>query len=462
MRIVPVAATLALLLAACTPTAQVTMTRTDPSPDGAALSPMQGFPGHAAAPPQRGNADIARDILDLEFSMESGRALPVLTRFEGPITVALTGTVPPAAHADLSRVLQRMRNEAGIDIRPAPDAATQAFPASVTIDFQPRAALRRAVPSAACFVVPNVSSFAEYRALRGSGRTDWALLKRRDRVAIMVPSDTSPQEVRDCLHEELAQAIGPLNDLFHLSDSVFNDDNFHTVLTGFDMLVLRVHHDPALASGMTRAEVAARLPAILARLNPAGATGRDDGAAGLAPRAWVDAVAGALAPRGSESARIAAAQRLVALAQAQGWKDNRLAFSFYLQGRSLVGRDPAAATRAFLAAQSVWQHLPGGEVQSAHVDMQLAAFALAGGRFAGARALTDRAIPVVRQAENAALLATLLMMQSEADRALGRDAAARAARLDSLGWARYGFGTDAQVRARLSDIAGLAARGRRG
>ena len=76
--------------------------------------------------------------------------------------------------------------------------------------------------------------------------------------------------MRDCLHEELAQALGPLNDLYRLSDSVFNDDNMHTVLTGFDMLILRVFYSPALRSGMTRAEVAARLPAILAQLNPAG------------------------------------------------------------------------------------------------------------------------------------------------------------------------------------------------
>ena len=68
----------------------------------------------------------------------------------------------------------------------------------------------------------------------------------------------------------------------------------------------------------------------------------------------------------------------------------------------------------------------------------------------------------MRKAENAALLATLLMIRSESFAALGRADEARAARLDSLGWARYGFGSDAQVRARMSDIAGLAARGRQG
>jgi hypothetical protein len=168
----------------------------------------------------------------------------------------------------------------------------------------------------------------------------------------------------------------------------------------------------------------------------------------------------ALNPRGSDAARIRAAERMLAIARSQGWQDNRLAFSWFALGRAQVSRDVPASSEAFRQAQAIWQRLPGGTIRSAHVDMQLAAFALADGRFAETLALTDRAIPVVRGAENAALLATLLMMQSEANAALGRDAAARAARLDSLGWARYGFGTDTQVRARLSDIAGLAASSR--
>jgi hypothetical protein len=461
MRILPALAALTFVLSGCvqsTPDAPVTMNTAAPVMRGAALAPMQSFKNHATQPVARANSDIARDILDLEFRLESGRSLPVLTRFEGPITVAMAGAVPPSAHADLSRVMARLRAEAGIDIRPAMGGTA----ASITIDFQPRAEMRRAVPSAACFVVPRVSSFNEYRAARSSGATDWATLTRRERAAIIVPSDTSPQEVRDCLHEELAQALGPLNDLYRLPDSVFNDDNFHTVLTSFDMLVLRVHYDAALASGMTEAEVAARLPAILARLNPAGEGKGSRNAAGLAPRAWIEATEAALSPRASDAARRRAAERMLSIARAQGWQDNRLAFSWFAMGRAQVGQDVGAAVRAFRAAQDIWRRLPGGEVRVAHIDMQLAAFALAEGRFAEALALTDRAVPVVRRAENAALLATLLMIRSEANRALGRTAEAEAARLDSLGWARYGFGTEAEVRARLSDISGLAASGRDG
>ena len=72
--------------------------------------------------------------------------------------------------------------------------------------------------------------------------------------------------MRDCLHEEFAQALGPLNDLYRLPNSVFNDDNVHTVLTSFDMLILKITYAPSLKSGMSRTQVQARLPAILKKL----------------------------------------------------------------------------------------------------------------------------------------------------------------------------------------------------
>jgi len=69
---------------------------------------------------------------------------------------------------------------------------------------------------------------------------------------------------------------------------------------------------------------------------------------------------------------------------------------------------------------------------------------------------------VVRDAQNAALLATLMLIKAEALEAMGRVAEARALRLDTAPLARYGFGSDRQVRARTAEIASLAARGARG
>ena len=48
------------------------------------------------------------------------------------------------------------------------------------------------------------------------------------------------------------------------------------------------------------------------------------------------------------------------------------------------------------------------------------------------------------------------MIKAEALALLGRDAEAQLVRLDSLGWARYGFGSDDEVGARLMEIAAIS------
>ena len=336
-----------------------------------ALPPMKTFTKPSVTRPNRSNPSIARDFIDLAFQLESGRVLPVLTRFEGPITVRVTGRATTSLTPDLDRLIGRLRREAEIDIRRVP--ATEEA-ASITIEVLDRSALQRAVPQAACFVVPRVTSWSEFRRSRRGPKLDWTTLTERRQMAIFMPGDVSPQEIRDCLHEELAQALGPLNDLYRLSDSVFNDDNFHTVLTGFDMLILRVFYAPELQSGMTRAEVAARLPALLARLNPRGQRRAED-LRGPTPRAWIDAIETALGPRSSNFRRRMAAREAVRIAQAENWSDTRMAFSLFALGRLSLATEPELALASFLQAGSIYRASDDTELQAAHIAMQLAAFA---------------------------------------------------------------------------------------
>jgi hypothetical protein len=432
----PLSALALLALAACAPPAQV-------SKSGPTAETGVGFGSlslTAAAPGPVGASSIARDFMDLTFAMESGRQLEVFSRFEGPVTVAMAGDVPPTAAGDLGQLLGRLRAEAGIDIRPATGAAR------IVIEFASRAELRRLAPQAACFVVPNVTSLDEFRRKRGSRAVDWAEVTRRDSAAIFIPADTSPQEIRDCLHEELAQALGPLNDLYRLSDSVFNDDNFHSVLTGFDMQILRLTYAPQIASGMSRTEVAARLFGSAAGAGPG------------TPGDWTQAIETALGGKGALATRQAAAERALTLALQAGWQDSRTAFSHFAVGRLSAGKNPARALAAFDAAAAIYARLPGGSLQLAHVDMQRAAMALAGGLPEEAVSLVDRAIPVVRAHENLALLATLMLIKAEALERLGDAAGAAAVRLDSRPYASYGFGSDSMVKARMRDIAAVADR----
>jgi hypothetical protein len=450
-RILSLAAILAAL-AACTPTVPTAgiAERRDAELPGD-LPPMNRFSSARPAEPVRSNAEIAADFLDLSFAMESGRPITRMSRFEEPISVVVRGDAPATLIADLDALIARLRSEAGIDIA---RAGPRGHHASITVETLPRSRMQRVVPQAACFVVPRVSSWAEFRRARNSRDLDWTTLAVRDRVAVFIPNDVSPQEVRDCLHEEVAQALGPLNDLYRLPDSVFNDDNFHAVLTGFDMLILRAYYNDGLSTGMTRGEVAARLPAILARLNPGGT--RPGGSVAATSRAWIDAIETALGPGSSEAQRIRSAERAVTIARNAGWEDTRLGFSHFALGRLTLSKDADRSVQNFQMAASIFERAAPEGIQLAHVDMQLAAFSLSAGRAQEALRLTERAVPAARRAQNAALLSTLLMIRAEALEDLGRAAEARAVRLDSLSWGRYGFGSNAAVGARLTEVAALS------
>ena len=440
---------LILLLATCSAPAPEAARLPQSIPD---LPPPRAFGAVEVTPPQRSNAQMAQDFMDLSFRMESGRALPVFTRFEGPVRVGVAGRMPPSAAADLARVLARLRSEAGV-----PVTQSGGGPAQITIEFMPRATLAGLVPEAACFVAPRVSSWADYRSARRSGRADWTTLTVRQQAAIFIPNDIAPQEIRDCLNEELAQALGPLNDLYRLPDSVFNDDNIHSVLTGTDMLMLRLTYAPDLSSGMAPQDVAARVPGLIARFNPrGGAAGPVYVAQADGRRAYTDAIERALGPGAGVAARRTAAQSAVSVAEAAGWGDTRNAFDWFVYGRLTAGSDPDTGFQALLRAASIYRGSSLTALHSAHVDMQLAAFALSQGDAEAAIATADRALPQALRAQNAALTATLMMVKAEALDLTGDTAAARALRLDSLGWARYGFGSSEDVRRRLDDIATLS------
>ncbi len=413
------------------------------------LPPMRSFGAVSAPHATRPNADIAQDFLDLTFRMESGRAVPELTRFEGPISVRISGEIPPTLVPDLRLLIDRLRAEAGIDI-----FLTGAPEASITIEGISREQLQSTAPRAACFVVPRISSWEDFKQVRRTPQVDWTTLTRRDKAAIFIPVDTAPQEIRDCLHEELAQALGPLNDLYRLPDSVFNDDNIHAVLTGFDMLILRAYYAPELANGMRRGEAAARLPGLLARLNPGGELAARNPLNDTS-RDWIDAVELALSGQATAARRRAAAEQAINLTRAFGWTGPRRGFAFYAYGRLQVGHDPDLAFGAFNEAYQTYLASPDTQLHAATVAVQLAAFALSAGDAAKTIDLTNFGIPIATQNENANLLATLMMFKAEAMAMQGNGPAAAALRLDSLGWARYGFGSDRNVRARLREIAAL-------
>jgi hypothetical protein len=223
-----------------------------------------------------------------------------------------------------------------------------------------------------------------------------------------------------------------LNDLYRLPDSVFNDDNVHTVLTGFDMMMLKAYYSPELRSGMTRGQVSQALPLILNRINPAG-NGRAAKFATGTAKAWVQAVQTALEPGSKPSQRITAINRALKITNAMGWNDHRLAFAHYASGRIMLASDPKAAFQHFVSTDRYYTATLGADLHRAYGATQLAAHAVTRGDGVRALALIGAHIDRAARSENAALLSTLLLLRAEALDLTRRSAEARTVRLDSLG-----------------------------
>lgn len=396
----------------------------------------------------RSNTEMARDFLDLSFQLESGRTLPVFTRFEGPITIAVAGRHSPALNTELDRLLGRLRKEAHLSLRKTSNPAQ----ASIRVEAISTKDLQQVIPEAACFVLPTNVSWDEFSGNLRRDDLDWAKLTERKSISVFIPIDTSRQEIRDCLHEEIAQGLGPLNDLYRLEDSVFNDDNLQSILTGFDMLMLRATYHPSLKSGMTRTEVAAQVPGILAALNPRGNT-VPTRAYRPSDLTWVRDISRAIGP-GSESSRRAAAKKALRHSEIAGWNDVRTALGLYTLGRLKMAHDGDAALEFLMAAGDIYRRRDATQIHAAHVGFQITAFALSSEQWDVALTLTDRYIPTIRRAENAALLCDMLLARATALQAL--DQPYIATQNEGLSWGIYAYGTTERVRQRAAEIQAVA------
>ncbi len=402
-----------------------------PQVDGIRFAPFTLPQGIAVS-----NTELAQDFLLYTFALETGETLDTLLRYEEPVTIHFRQPDLAAYRPDIDALLIRLRVEAEIDIRETETPAS----ALIVVETVPRAEMDRVFREAACFIVPDETGWRSFLRKRPEDVTRWGELDRLGRAAIFLPADTDPQDARDCLHEEITQALGPANDLYGIADTIWNDDNLHGIATPRDMLMLRVLYSSELRSGMSKESVAARLPAILDRLNPPGR--------GLEPRPrhpesrpWESAIEVALSRHATHAERRGAARVAAGLAREMEPVDHRLAVSLLALGRLELRRKPAAAAAAFMEAYELSRRLHDeGDIRTAHAAAHLAAMALAAGQYDLAVRLAAAHLDGARAGQNAVLVAGLKSIEAEALLGLGKLREAQAARLDSLRWARYGLG----------------------
>lgn len=87
-----------------------------------------------------------------------------------------------------------------------------------------------------------------------------------DRAVSVIRGELTPKLRTLCIHEELAQSMGLINDSPRARPSIFNDDEEFALLTRQDELMLKMLYDPRLKPGLTLAEARPIVEVIAAGL----------------------------------------------------------------------------------------------------------------------------------------------------------------------------------------------------
>jgi len=228
------------------------------------------------------DAMLARDFVRIalfdEYVEEGGDLRPQarisrLRRWEGPVRVSVEfGPTIPAAQqtrdrASVGAYVARLARLTGHSIR-----QTGAEVANFHVLFlneEDRLALEPRLRALA----PGIAD-ASIRAVLNMPRSTYCLVVGFSEgdspvyaQAIVIIRGEHPDLMRlACIHEEIAQGLGLVNDSPEARPTIFNDNEEFGLLTVHDEMLLKILYDPRLTPGMTAAEAAPIARQIAAEL----------------------------------------------------------------------------------------------------------------------------------------------------------------------------------------------------
>ena len=86
---------------------------------------------------------------------------------------------------------------------------------------------------------------------------------RLDRAFVYIVVNEGRRNFRHCMIEEITQSLGPVNDDWRLTDSIFNDYSKVGSFNTFDWFILNMLYDRRIKVGMTPNQARRVLPAVI-------------------------------------------------------------------------------------------------------------------------------------------------------------------------------------------------------
>lgn len=392
------------------------------------LPPMYSFGTLPNIRIHTSNAQMVSDFADLFFALETGERLSHFSRFEGVVGVYVDPNASQVLRRDAQNLVHLIRKKAGVKLSLSDDPK-----ADIIVKLLAQSEISARAQGASCFVQPGHPQMGK----TFTPLVSWSDVKTRSAATIYLPADGAPQLQRDCLHEELAQALGPLNDVYHAQGSVFNDDNINGILSDYDLLMLRVAYDANLTSGMDRRATMRRVVQLFDHLNPSGKTASRPRQY-PSRRTWAAATARIL-QHGADATQIASYLSI------SKFGDGRDGLAYLLAARQ-TSHAPQDRIALLNQALEAFAPFPETTLYQANAHQDLAFAHLLSHNIQKAVYHSEKAHDLAISHHDAAVLANALMTRAIVKYKEGNIDQARKTRLDSIGWARYAFGDRAALK----------------
>lgn len=224
------------------------------------------------------NAELAmnfeRIALNREYRRDRGRLIQERTRapvsrWDTPLRYQIIGAgATEEDREDYAALAERLTFLTGIDVYEDEDDPNVSI--LILEADERRAFVRQIIADGTAERMPLVVEWVEkitYPCVGQVGYRD-ADTGRITGALIFLKAELPGVFRKSCIHEELTQTMGLMNDDEDVRPSIFNDDQEFALLTEHDEYLLRILYDGRLVTGMAAEEALALVPEIIEDLRP--------------------------------------------------------------------------------------------------------------------------------------------------------------------------------------------------
>jgi hypothetical protein len=233
----------------------------------AALCPADALAEHAEVAKRRAaerttftDAEIIDGFYRIVFGAEfhvSGR-VDRIRKYEMPVRVYADSRAKPDRRKEVAAVVDDIRSKIRhLDIAMADSRKDANVTVTLVRDRDIEKTIRQFYGrEQAARIVKSL----EPQCLSGFRKDELYRIQHSDVIIVV---DAGEFIFRDCIYEELLQALGPINDDDDLPWTMFNDEVQMGFFDIYDQYLLNILYDPRIRAGMTKEQVKEVLPQIL-------------------------------------------------------------------------------------------------------------------------------------------------------------------------------------------------------